>query len=174
MKAAGLLQGCPHHPYSMWDFSVASHLMWLHFIPFTFYFVHIRFASMCFGTFCIEKNRVDLPGFVGVPDLLKWWFDGVGVDECVIVLMLGATVVFVAAVWFVPFVLAIFSAFASASYQNIGEMIERIKQSMFKSNNFRDFYAKLKLHTFFFSSSFSRIFLASYLAFLRAAKRASA
>ena len=49
--------------------------------------------------------------------------------------MLGATVVFVVAVWFVPFVLAIFSAFASASYQNIGEMIERIKQSMFKLNS---------------------------------------
>ena len=48
--------------------------------------------------------------------------------------MLGATVVFVVAVWFVPFVLAIFSAFASASYQNIAEMIERLKQSMFKSN----------------------------------------
>ena len=49
--------------------------------------------------------------------------------------MLGATVVFVVAVWFVPFVLAIFSAFASASYQSIGEMIERIKQSMFKLNS---------------------------------------
>ena len=69
-----------------------------------------------------------------MPDLLNGWFDGVGVDECVIVLMLGATVVFVVAVWFVPFVLAIFSAFASASYQSIGEMIERIKQSMFKLN----------------------------------------
>ena len=155
-------------------FFVASHLMWLHFETCAFYFIHIKFASTCSGTFCNGENRVDLPGFVGVPDLLKWWFDGVGVEECVIVLMLGATVVFVAAVWFVPFVLAIFSAFASASYQNIGEMIERIKQSMFKSNNFRNFYANLKLHTFFFSSSFSRIFLASYLAFLRAAKRASA
>ena len=100
-----------------------------------FIFIHIKFAAICSDTVCIEKNGVDLPGFVGVPDLLKWWFDGVGVDECVIVLMLGATVVFVAAVWFVPFVLAIFSAFASASYQNIGEMIERIKQSMFKSNS---------------------------------------
>ena len=155
-------------------FFVASHSIWLYFETCTFCFIRIKFATICFGTFCIRKNRVDLPGFVGVPDLLKWWFDGVGVDECVIVLMLGATVVFVVAVWFVPFVLAIFSAFASASYQNIGEMIERIKQSMFKSNNFRNFYANLKLHTFFFSSSFSRIFLASYLAFLRAAKRASA
>ena len=81
-----------------------------------FIFIHIKFASICSDTVRIEKNGVDLPGFVGVPDLLKWWFDGVGVDECVIVLMLGAAVVFVAAVWFVPFVLAIFSAFASASY----------------------------------------------------------
>ena len=62
----------------------------------------------------VLKKRVDLPGFVGVPDLLNGWFDGVGVDEGVIVLIFGATVVFVAVVW--PLVLAMFSAFASASY----------------------------------------------------------
>ena len=116
MKAAGLLQWCPHYPYSIWHF--LSQVIQSGYILklVLFGFIRIKFATICFGTFCIRKNRVDLPGFVGVPDLLKWWLDGVGVDECVIVLMLGATVVFVVAVWFVPFVLAIFSAFASASY----------------------------------------------------------
>ena len=131
MKAAGLLQWCPHYPYSIWHF--LSQVIQSGYILklVLFGFIRIKFATICFGTFCIRKNRVDLPGFVGVPDLLKWWFEGVGVDECDIVLIFGATVVFVAAVWFVPFVLAIFSAFASASYQNIDEMIEKIKQSMF-------------------------------------------
>ena len=151
MKAAGLLQWCPHYPYSIWHF--LSQVIQSGYILklVLFGFIRIKFATICFGTFCIRKNRVDLPGFVGVPDLLKWWFDGVGVDECVIVLMLGATVVFVVAVWFVPFVLAIFSAFASASYQNIGEMIERIKQSMFKLNNLKKLLCQLeKTYLFLF------------------------